>query len=484
MHIKQRFKRLIPLCLFILCFILIYAEQLSAGQDIPGRIDSLIIKHRLAKSHLGIEIVSWPERRVVYEKDSDYLMAIASNMKLITTGVALCRLGPEFQFTTSLYYDGVIQNGLLQGNLIVKSNGDPNISGRFYNDNPLAVFEQWRDKLVKLGITNIRGNIILDDSVFDRNYIHNSWPKDQLNCWYCAPVSGIAFNDNCINISVRSTENPTITISPLTKYVGIINNSYLGRRNTLTFHRMPGTNVITAKGAISRDTLCHKESVPVDNPSLFFGTVLAETIAKKIGFTGKVVLTERAYDVKTDRLTEICRVSTDLKKTITVTNQRSQNFYAEQILKLLGCQFKGKGTFDTGAAVVSEFLSDRLQIPVGSYLISDGSGLSRGNWLSPGQMVEFLSYMASHKYFPDYKNSLNNRAWQEAGNSKKKSRIWAKTGSIANVKCLSGYICNDNGQPRYIFSILNTGLEYAADGPYGAVEFQNEVAKLLAETAY
>ncbi|MFA5793697.1 MAG: D-alanyl-D-alanine carboxypeptidase/D-alanyl-D-alanine-endopeptidase [Candidatus Brocadiia bacterium] len=482
MLIKQRTKNLIPALLLILCLALPSAVILAASPttDIAGRIDSLVVKHHLTKSHLGVKIISWPERQVVYEKNPDYLMAVASNMKLITTGVALCKLGPDFQFATSLYYDGVIQNETLQGNLVVKSNGDPNISGRFYNDKPLAVFEQWRNKLAGLGVTNVQGNIILDDTAFDRDYVNDYWPSNQLNCWYCAPVSGIAFNDNCIDITVRPAENTKAATSPPTKYVSLINNSYPGSRNTLTFCRLPGTNVITVKGAISGDILCHKESVPVDNPVLFFGTVLSETMTKNITISGKVVLAERAYDPKADRLTEICRNSTDLKKTITVTNQRSQNLYAEQIFKLLGCQFKGKGTFETGAAAVGDFLDRQVNIPSNTYLISDGSGLARSNWVAPGQMVQFLSYMAGHKYFNDYRDSLNNRAWPE-GNNKKKSRIWAKTGTINNVKCLSGYVCGDNGKPRYIFSIMNNGLEYVPEGPYGALEFQNEVAKLLAE---
>ena len=500
MHIKQRINNRILLWLFILCLFgatvlallprnsirgqgntthSLSAATHPAKQFIENQINSLIIKNKLTKAHLSVKIISWPDKQVVYEKDPDYLMMIASNLKLITTGVALCTLGPDFRFTTALYRDGIIKGNVLYGNLIVKSNGDPNISGRLYNDNPLTVFEQWRDKLTQLGIREIRGNIILDDTAFDRQYLVDSWPEDQLSAWYCAPVSAISFNDNCIDITVNSGKETSFSISPPTKYVTVINNSDIGKTNNLLFTHPGSDNVITINGNINRDTLCHKESVPISNPVIFFGTVLAETISQKIKFTGQCLLAGHTYDIKKDKLTELAQASTDMAKTITITNQRSQNFYAEQILKTLGWQFNGRGTFENGIAVVGGFLAVNLNITRGTYLIADGSGLSRKNWFSADQVTKFLSYMTNHKYFNTYKNSLNNRAWPVAGNNNKPGKVWAKTGSLDNVKTISGYICADNGQVKYIFSILSNGLEYAPQDAWGAREFQNDVVKLL-----
>ena len=124
-------------------------------------------------------------------------------MKLFTTAAGLMLLGPEFRYTTSLYTDGEIRDGLLDGNLVIRGVGDPTLSGRFHAGGAAEIFSDWAQTLLRLGIRAIRGDIIGDGSLFDEAYLGAGWAwDDDLYC-YSAEISALSINDNCIAISVR-----------------------------------------------------------------------------------------------------------------------------------------------------------------------------------------------------------------------------------------------------------------------------------------
>ncbi|MDI6733046.1 MAG: D-alanyl-D-alanine carboxypeptidase/D-alanyl-D-alanine-endopeptidase, partial [Planctomycetota bacterium] len=438
-------------------------------RSISNGVDDLIHRYSLQDALLSIKIVtlpacsepSEPKNQTVYERNADGLMSVASNVKLFSSAAALCRLTPDFKFFTTVFYDGGVKNNLLTGNLVVKSNGDPNISGRFYDNNPTAIFEKWADKLASSGIKTIRGALILDESAFDKEYYIPSWPREQFSWWYCAPISAISYNDNCVEITVYlQADKVKYSVSPPTQFVNIsldvdINNKL--PKSSLIFDRAPQTNNITISGTISPQDAVIKEFVTVSNPPLFFGTVFREVLTRKnILLGGKIIVVSQPYPVGTlgtAGLVKVAEEQTDLATTIKVINQRSQNFYAEQLLKTLSFHYYRQGTFSRGLEVVRRFISNEVGIPEGSYFIADGSGLSRENWFSANQIVQLLHYLSRHKYFTVFRESLNSEKWQ--GNPDAKRTIWAKTGYLKNSLVLSGYaLTNTKDDTSYIFSLI------------------------------
>ena len=467
---------------------LILAFFLSATQVFSfstSDINDLIRKYELEKSTIAIKVITLPSNKTIYEKNADAPMIIASNTKLFSTAAALCKLGPDFKFTTSISYDGVITGNSLQGNLVVWSNGDPNISGRFYDNNPTAVFEEWTNKLVKSGIRKVKGNLIIDQSAFDKECIRPTWPQDQLSYWYCAPISAVSFNDNCVEITVWAdpkTGRMRYTLSPATKYVKVsfkVKSDKKLSASQLKFSREMGTNNINIRGRASPQDLPFKEFITVENPGLFFGTVLKETLAKKgITISGRILMADEPYKPSNKNI-RISETSTDLVQAIDVVNKHSQNFYAEQILKAMAYNYQGKGTRADGLKIISEFLCKEVGFANDSFIISDGSGLSRENRFTADQIINLLKYMHGHKYFSIFRDSLNYERWLFSD----MERVWTKTGYLKNALALAGYILREKDE-YYIFSLIINDFEEPAGRPAGpglenAERFRAEFIRLL-----
>jgi len=145
-----------------------------------------------------------------------------------------------------------------------------------------------------------------------------------------------------------------------------------------------------------------------------------------------------------------------------VCNKRSQSFYAEQILKTLGAEKRGKGTWENGAREVSAFVAS-LGLDPAKYHFVDGSGRSRNDWSSAGAYLDFLQAIATRwphfaAFEPtmalngDVEGSLRHRMLAAST----RGRVRAKTGNIAGVVTLCGYATAASGQ-RYAFAILING---------------------------
>jgi D-alanyl-D-alanine carboxypeptidase/D-alanyl-D-alanine-endopeptidase (penicillin-binding protein 4) len=409
-------------------------------------------------------------------------------MKLLTTSAALEYLGQDFKYKTNIEANGsVSSSGELEGDIIIRGSGDPNLSGRFYNGNITAVPDSWARALRDRGIKKISGDIIADDTIFDRDYINPSWPKNQLAEWYCAPSCGLSFNDNCVDITVCPEKKPgsvvTLLVEPDTSYINI-NNTCIYTANKkehgYSLERKQGTNQIFIKGKFWIGASPQKNWVSVHNPALYLATVFRESL-KRIGISvsGGVRLIKEG-EITDDNPDVIVQTVSTLEQTVIATNKQSQNFYAEQLLKTLGAQVKGRGTSQAGIEVLYEFV-DKLGFNRTECFVEDGSGLSRGNKLSPKFITTLLTYMSKQPYGKVFFDSLP-VAGYDGGMRKRvtasqyKDKIRAKTGFIANTSALSGYVNASDGD-MLAFSILMNNFKDL----HAVQKIQDNICRVLAD---
>lgn len=414
-------------------------------------IDRAAREAGLKEARTGV-LLATAEGETLASRNETELYTLASNTKLLTCAAALDRLGPDWKYETVVYLDG-------DGNLVIVGNGDPNISGRFFEEDPTALFRTWAAALKAKGIRKV-GCVSLVQERFDDETTCPGWKKYDPWWWWAAPFGTYSLNDNCVDVKIEpgaEGEPAKITIVPDTKYVTIVNKTKTVAKSPKAWGFTRKGREITLTGEIQK---AQTTWISIDNPYAFYGTVLAETLRAGGIEVGREfqILKERP-----DHLVEIARHSTDLAKTIQVCLTASQNFYAETILRTLGRDAKGLGSRENGLAVVREFLK---KLEITDYVQSDGSGLTPENRMSPSDLVKLLRHMRSVKGW--YEAMAVNGA--EKGTLRKRmtdgdlaGRVHAKTGHISGVSTLSGYLETKGGK-TLIFSILvNDGKSGSPD---------------------
>jgi D-alanyl-D-alanine carboxypeptidase/D-alanyl-D-alanine-endopeptidase (penicillin-binding protein 4) len=471
---------------YIICLENVWS--VTENKNLRVEIDAILQKYKPKGTSVGISIFSVSRNKSLYKSNSSKPFVVASNMKLFTTATALVYLGADFEYETEIYYSGDIsEDGKLDGDIIIKGSGDPNISGRFYDDNVTAVPAHWADKIREHGIQVVNGDIIADDYIFDREFVHSSWPKDQLSKWYCAPVSGLSFNDNCVDIMVRPNINPgslaSVKIEPDTSYVSIINRcrtTTSKSKHAYSLYRKPFTNLISVKGNFWTKAYPGKEYIAINNPPLYMATVFKEILeGKNIRVMGKARVIDETdiYSIQEHNI--LATTTSSLRQSIAVANKRSQGFYAEQILKTLGATINNEGSFSGGLDVIRDFLT-KLGIPESQYQIDDGSGLSKKNKLTSDAITTLLNYMYNHKNAGIFVKSLPISGTD--GTLKKrlkeepyKSRVMAKTGYVYGARTLSGYV-KTLDEEIIAFSILVNEIK---GGTWKAKRLQDIICRFL-----
>ncbi len=401
---------------------------------------------------------------ILYSENPSKLMMPASNMKIVTLAAAAERLGWDFTYETRLVTSAPIVNGVLDGDLVVVGSGDPTIGGR--GGRATRVFEEWADQLRAAGITRIKGRVVADARAFDRESLGAGWAWDYLAAYYAAGVSALQFNESVADVAVRP--GPSAGTLAYIEVRPIESGLILDRQVTtvaqgeadIDVARLPGSNRLIVRGTIPVGSGEVVRTATVDRPALYFARMLRVTLAAKgIPVTGEAAEFEDVYPTPP---TEPVRVllthrSAPLAEIARVQMKVSQNQYAETLLRTLGAQ-SGEGTATAGHKVVREVL-DAWGIPQDGYVLVDGSGLSRYNYVCADVLVKILAHVYGDVRLHDpfiatlpvggQDGTLARRfvGTRAAGN------VRAKTGSIANVRSLSGYVTSLDGE-TFVFSIL------------------------------
>ena len=403
---------------------------------------------------------------LAFAVNPDEPLTIASVSKLFSSAAALHGLGANYQFKTSVYRTGPVAGGLLNGSLLVVGGGDPNLSGRFYDHNVHAVFDAWADGLRAAGITHIAGDLLLNATFFDGQFRNGGWPSGQEARWYQAPVSALSFNDNCVEVSIDPGPRPgapaTVSFEPRTSFLHAVSSARTvsnRRPARLAVAREFGSQVVTVAGTVPARRYGWSTVIAIDNPPLYFGTVLRERLADRgIVIDGRVLETP----IKPDGTWALVATTTsDLLPSMAVSNKRSQSFYAEQIFKTLAAEKGASGSWAEALRLEKEYLKS-LGLDPGRYDLHDGSGLNPGNRVAAADIVSFLRVMETTPEFAQWEptlavsgsgdGSLRHRFRDRLG----RGRIFAKTGSLDRVNSLAGYLTAASGR-KYVFAIVLNG---------------------------
>jgi len=423
-----------------------------------GRADtgtSPVVRAYLARRGTTVTYcaVRLADGQVIASRQAARPMVPASVQKLCTCAVALDVLGETFAFRTRLAMHG--------DDVFIIGDGDPTLGDPHLAERAAGTIydtlDRWAHLLRARGLTRIDGHLVLDDDIFQERR-HGDWPKAQHQRWYCAPVAGLNFNDNCLDIRIDLADaTPAVTTSPASHRLTVVNRLRRGSDQLWRVAYDDADRTVTLTGTV-RTSMTEPLSVAVNEPSLLLGRVFADRLARAgIAGTPPVVRARVAAPDRTlpEALTVVAEEVTPLATVLQRANKRSLNLAAECLLLRAAVQRTGRGTFEAAADLARTILVERYGVAPGQVAIADGSGMSRSNRLSAEAAVTILRRLAvDHPTFLDslpaagVDGTLRKRLTGAAG------RVRAKTGTLDGVVTLAGYILDDAGKPAVAIAVF------------------------------
>jgi serine-type D-Ala-D-Ala carboxypeptidase/endopeptidase (penicillin-binding protein 4) len=412
-------------------------------------------------------------------RSSDKNFTPASTQKLFTTWIALDLLGADKTFATELLQTGSLVDGQLHGDLIIKGGGDPSLGDSRLNpqQGPENVFATWTAALKKIGLKKITGCVRGDGSYLVEAGPHPASLWEDAGNYYAGIASGLSFNGNLYlaNFSGAALAGKAIQFlgtSPI--HTGIAHfKNYLvtgptsGKDSAFILGGFPSA-VREMRGTYPAGQMPFSIKGSLPNPAWtcareFHDYLVSHGITNS---TANQSCGDSAYlpnfsaspklGTSTDNAMGVSvpgsqRVSAPLRELIRHTNQKSDNNYAAQLLALIGKEKGPSADWQGGLIKVNEYL-DQHGFSKSEIHLKDGNGLSRYNWISPGQTALLLAYASRQKAFPDFQASLlgatatgtsasldrYGRGWD--------GKLWVKTGTLEGVSTLAGYLKANSGR--------------------------------------
>ncbi len=442
-----------------------------------------------AQTRVAACVVDLASGSTVFEIAADEVLIPASNAKVFVMAAALLELGADFAFETVAAVDG--------SRLVVIGDGDPGLGDerlhRARGEDIEAPFRRWAATLRERGLVSFPGGVVVDATIFDEQYLHPDWEAEDLGKWYAAPVAGLNFNDNCLDITAvpaaREGDPVRVEVRPRNTLINLIVNAKSGGKGEPILRHPPGTMDYRIDGRCSKRWAFPPVAFP--DPPLLTADAL------------RVVLRGEGISIGNERRTArvrlpggglpaglevIGRERTSLGECLSRIGKNSQNFFAECVLKRLGYErarrrgeVEPRGDWAGGAAAIVEALA-RMGIDTRGLVVSDGSGLSRKNACTARQLTSVLTVMRGHADGPLFHDSLSESGVDGSLRTRLRdlrSAVYAKTGTMRGIRTLSGYVNGADG-PRFAFAVLFNGYP-GGSAPYR--ELQDQVCRVLSAAA-
>ena len=451
--------------------------------DLEQRL-AVLTAENPALGFAGIHVVETSTGKTLYQKNADRLFLPASNLKILTSALALERLRPDYRFTTRVIREP-------SGDLVLVGSGDPSLSGRAFPyskdqrpGSPLQAIEQLADAIAAHGVERIDGDIIGDDRLFPWDPYPPSWTEDDTLRDYGAPVSALSLNDNTVTVSISPT---TLTVSPPFEYLTIDNRvrtSARGAESAVHARRVAHSRQWQLTGAIpvGRSAL---QILPVDDPALFAASALYDALTRRgIAIRGRPVARHRALGepftaVEGEELAS--RISPPLTDLLQVMDKVSENLHAELLLREVGRVTRGEGSTSAGLAEMSAYLT-AAGAQTGDWRLEDGSGLARNTLVTPRLLTQVLAREAQSSDSALWISLLP--AGGEDGTLSRRlccmssgRGVRAKTGTLSRALALSGY-ADSTSHGQLAFSILVNDFQAP---PAEVTEWIDKIATALLE---
>ncbi len=459
----------------VAAMLLLRAWPAEAGLD--EQLKARIARYRSSSgAQVSLSVVDLQSGKTLTSLHPTRQMVPASNQKLVTSILALERLGHDFKFKTSVY--------LYQGDLCLAGDADPTLGDPILaRSRKKTIYDEldlWAEKIDKKLPRPAFGDLaVYANPPAGEKWQHPDWSDGDKARWYGAPVGALNFHNNCYDVTFRIQGSKVLpAVTPASRFIRVSDQTRKGKRQIWLLRPEPDESNILLKGTVARAS-SEPISAPAKHPPLLLGRVLTDRLARRnIAPTGTIVHRTIPKKPLTGAVL-LARTETPIARAILRANKRSLNMAAE-------CLFlrAGNGQWEGSARLLSASLKEDLRIPQNQFVLSDGSGLSRKNRISAGAMTRLLAdvlegpagkVLIESLPISGTDGSLDDRM----DKAPYAGRVLAKTGYIYGVCCLSGYILDARNKPALAFSILVNKVP--GGKAYIAKRMQNDLCRLMVD---
>ncbi|OOF69617.1 serine-type D-Ala-D-Ala carboxypeptidase [Rodentibacter caecimuris] len=430
-----------------------FAQHSHASVDI-----SSLLKYLPEGASTAIMAKNLNSEQILLDHNASTFMLPASTQKIFTAVAAKLVLGDQFRFETILRTNGQIQQNQLQGDLIVQFSGDPDLtSGQLYN--LLA-------ELKNQGIENIKGNLILDTSVFTSHDRGLGWIWNDLTMCFNSPPAAANIDNNCFyaELDANKAEGENVKINVPAQFpIQVFGNLYVARQKDAPYCQLDvvvhDNNRYQIKGCLARQSKPFGLSFAVQDTDAYAAAIIQRQL-KRLGiqFSGKIQQPQLPQQGK--MLAQ--HFSKPLPDLLKKMMKKSDNQIADSLFRAIAYHYyKRPASFQLGTLAIKSILQ-KEGIKFGHTVLADGSGLSRHNLVSAKTLLQLLEYISKNEQrlnlmetFPiaGVDGTISGRG--SLINPPLVKNLIAKTGSLKGVYNLAGFMLNARGERIAFVQFIN-----------------------------
>ena len=457
------------------------SSNFSFSVGIPQDLANEISNIPMNKENYSIHIQSVNSQTPIASWRTHVKRSPASVIKLLTTYSSLLKLGFDYRWETKFYHTGKIKNGVLYGDLYVKASGDPVLK----TEDVYNIVSQVRSS----GISKIKGNIVIDRTLFKVGTKNNSGFDKNVYSPYNAMPDAIMFNKRKSTICITprskragiSKDVPDQSYSVVNK-LKMVNGSCRGSRSWPRVNiktNSSGRSTVFLTGKLSKRCGNRKVCKVISMPHRAFYYALKNILKNEgIGITGTLKLRKVPASAKHF----FSHYSQSLESVISTIAKKSDNLIARQLMYTMGAvSFEGQSTLSKSRQAIENTLNQYYILEKGTTYISNGSGLSRSSKLTAKSLANLLDH-GYKNYGQRWMDTLatagiDGTIKRRFRNSVVYGRAWMKTGTIKRVKNIAGYVQGASGEHYVVVVLVND--KYSRK--YGA-KLANQVIEWVANT--
>ncbi|HBI21711.1 MAG TPA: D-alanyl-D-alanine carboxypeptidase/D-alanyl-D-alanine-endopeptidase, partial [Legionella sp.] len=421
--------------------------------------------------NMGMEVVDLNTGETLYQRNATRAFTPASNMKLFSNAAALLVLGPDYRFQNQLSTDASsLDQGVLNGSIYLHLSGDPSFT-QDHMDELFAQLNTW-------GIREIKGNVVLVSNHGAVNAYAPGLAVKDLTYGYGAPIAPLMIDENRVTVTInpayRVGSPAIVELNAPGSGLVLVNqvNTAENASKCGIDYKTDAEGHLTVRGCVGLGQWAVQQRLAIRNPLQYAEKLISHHLAQlHVQLDGHVLL----GNAPSSSLLLASHASKPINQLMADTLKPSDNLYADSLYLHAAAKLQGVPlNWAQAQPVVKKFLEKETGIPLEQAVLTDGSGLSRNDLLTPRQTVSLLRFL--YDRFPlayEYISALP-VAGQDGTLQKRLRKITqqglirAKTGSMTGIMSLSGYVYTANAHTLAFSIFINTtpGTKPAVSGRY------------------